>query len=400
MRYSSSPFTGAQERYSELSSALNNYATTMAGVSVPGSGAAANALSSRIEGRATTVSQMSQDASTVSDSCGEQASADVELMSAPSVSEVENLKERVTEASQNLANGTGTADDLDAARESYQEAKAKSDEARRVHAEKTGETSFPDSTFSSGDGSMEASASGGSGGSGGGGDAGSGGGSSSGDSSSMSGGGSPMDSDSPAGDTELSSDEAAPAGASPMLGGGAPQQQMPQSQPQQPQMAPMQPQQQAPSSGAGAATGPYTGTRDTAKSARDLANRFGGYNTPRLDTSVGTATSGDSGPIDRGSSVTSQTTRADVSGAGSTALSSGTAGQAGQNAQQNQGAMRGGGMGGMPMGGMGAGGGGGTAKERPNILTTDPELLGTEDLEQSIAGGIIGRDTSTSPNQP
>lgn len=396
MRHSTSPFIGAATRYAELSAVLNSYASTMVALSAPGSGATAQALQSRLEGRATTVSEMSQGASTVAEECTDQATADIELTGAPSVSEVEDLRADVTAASQDLASGNGSAEDLDAARDAYQDAKSRYDEARRVHEEKTGGTAFPDTSF--GNDSTEASGNGAAGGgTSSGGSAGGGSPASSGGSS-MSGLDDSSGGDSLAGDTELSSDTAA-AGGSPMLGGAAPQQPQMAQAPPQPQMAPMQPQPQQPNTGA--ATGPYSGVRDTAKSARDLASRYGGSGVPRLDTSIGTSTSGASGPIDRGSSIGSQTTRADVSGSSSTALSSGTTGQPGQGGQQNQGMMRGGmGMGGMPMGGMGAGGAGGKAKERPNILTTDSELLGTDDMEQSVAGGVLGRDTSTAPNQP
>jgi len=53
-------------------------------------------------------------------------------------------------------------------------------------------------------------------------------------------------------------------------------------------------------------------------------------------------------------------------------------------------------MGGGMMGGQG---GSGNSKERPQILTTDPDLLGTEDESNSVASGILGRDTASDPNK-
>ena len=208
----------------------------------------------------------------------------------------------------------------------------------------------------------------------------------------------PSDSVSEAGDTELSSDTAAPSGGSPMLaqtpmaqapagGGGAPQ---------PPQMAPMQP--QTPMGATPSTAG--KDRLDTAALARDRAASRGAFGTPRLDTSIGTQTSGASGDPDRGSSNSGTSTRADTSGSSKTALSGSTAAAPGTAGQQGQGMMRGGGMmGGMGGGMMGGQGGSGNSKERPQILTTDPDLLGTEDESNSVASGILGRDTASDPNR-
>ena len=138
---------------------------------------------------------------------------------------------------------------------------------------------------------------------------------------------------------------------------------------------------------------------DTAQLARDRASRSA-FGAPRLDTSIGTQTSGASGDTDRGSSNSGTSTRADTSGSSKTALSGSTAAAPGTAAQQGQGMMRGGGMmGGMGGGMMGGQGGSGNSKERPQILTTDPDLLGTEDESNSVASGILGRDTASDPNK-
>lgn len=387
MMFVTTPFKGAGESYEDLSSSLSSFALALGQQGSTGQGAAADTLTQRVEGYVGSLALMSTGASTVSDECATQANADTTLMQAPKVGDVEDAKEALTEASDALREGTGTPEDVDAAREHYVDLKSRHDAAVEAHAEETGGTAFPETKFPEIAPSTPAAASAQT--------PGASGPSAAPASSGSSGtGSSGSGSDLAAGDTELSSDTGA-ATASPQLA-QMPQQQ-PTATPPQPQMQPMQsmPPTTPPT---GANTGPYEGKRDTAAAARGLTNSF---SAPRLDTSIGTSTSGASGPspVDRGSSINGVTTRGDVSGASTTALSSSTAGQPGSGAAAQQGMGRGG-MGGMPMGGMGGGGGGqGINKERPVILTSDPELLGTEDQELSVEGGVLGRDTATSPRQ-
>jgi len=393
------PFAGAATTYTELSEKLGNLSQELASAPVEGSGATISVLTSNMERRAQWAQEMSQDSSNVADACTKQAETDRELAAKLASGDEETLRQDVLDAQRDLASGRGTPEDLQAAVDAYNKGKEARDEARREHADATSSTKLPDSAFPSSskdvpvknsDSEMSGSGSSSSGGGSGGGDS-----SMPGDSSS------PSDEPAP-GDTQLSSDTAAPASSSPMLGTPQAPAQSPAAAmgaaPQQPQMAPMQPTAATPNTGAV----PTTGAKDrldTGKLARDLAsgNRYG---MPRLDTSIGTQTSGASGEPDRGSSNSGTTTRADTSGNVKSALSSGTAGAPGSAAQQGAGMMRGGGMGGGMMGGgHGAGGGSGSSKERPQILTADPDLLGTEDESNSVKSGILGRDTASDPNK-
>lgn len=381
------PFATASTAYSNLSTALTALSQQLAALPVEGSGTAITALVNNVERRAQLTQEMAQEATTVSDVCADQAGADVELSSA--VSTADSARESVLDAQRGLANGTGTPEDVQAAVDSYNDANSARNEARRVHEEATAGTQLPDTQFpSSTPGApstgtpSDSNEMSGSSSSGGGGDVSSSGGSS--------------ESLAEAGDTELSSDTAAPMGGSPMLA-QTPMAQAPAAggTPQPPQMAPMQP--QAPM-GATPSTAAKDRT-DTAQLARDRASRSA-FGAPRLDTSIGTQTSGASGDTDRGSSNSGTSTRADTSGSSKTALSGSTAAAPGTAAQQGQGMMRGGGMmGGMGGGMMGGQGGSGNSKERPQILTTDPDLLGTEDESNSVASGILGRDTASDPNK-
>ena len=382
------PFATASTAYSNLSTALTALSQQLAALPVEGSGTAITALVNNVERRAQLTQEMAQEATTVSDVCADQAGADVELSSA--VSTADSARESVLDAQRGLANGTGTPEDVQAAVDSYNDANSARNEARRVHEETTAGTKLPDTKFpSSTPGApstgtpSDSNEMSGSSSSGGGGDVSSSGGSS--------------ESLAEAGDTELSSDTAAPMGGSPMLA-QTPMAQAPAAAggtPQPPQMAPMQP--QAPMGAT-----PSTAAKDradTAQLARDRASRSA-FGAPRLDTSIGTQTSGASGDTDRGSSNSGTSTRADTSGSSKTALSGSTAAAPGTAAQQGQGMMRGGGMmGGMGGGMMGGQGGSGNSKERPQILTTDPDLLGTEDESNSVASGILGRDTASDPNK-
>ena len=398
---SGTPFATASDTYSGVSTKLTDLSQKLAGLPVEGGGATIATLVTNVERRAQWAQEMAQDATDVSDVCSDQADADIEFSSAVSAADVDSARAKVLEAQRGLADGSVTAEEMQAAVDTYNEANTARNEARRVHEEATTGTDIPDTTFPSSSADVPVtnssdssemsgeapSASASSGGSG------------SDMPSSSSGSSGPSDSaSSEAGDTELSSDTAAPSSGSPMLA-QTPMAQQPAAAsgaPQQPQMAPMQPQ-----TPTGAVPSAAAKDRlDTAALARDRAGSRSAFGTPRLDTSIGTQTSGASGDTDRGSSNSGTTTRADTSGSSKTALSGSTAAAPGTAGQQGQGMMRGGGMmGGMGGGMMGGQGGNGSAKERPQILTTDPDLLGTEDESNSVASGILGRDTAIDPNR-
>ncbi len=390
------PFAFAADAYSDISNKLGTLSGLVANLPIEGSGATVNVLVANIERRAQWTQEMSQDASVIADTCEKQAVADRELTAAMEAGDEDTLRGEVLEAQRRLASGAGSADEVSNAVDAYNTAKESRDNARREHEEKTSATDIPDTTFTSGADASSATP------------AATGGGSPGDAPVSSSTGDSPLDAgESLAGETELSSDSGAPTSASPMLGGAPmPPPQPAGGMPQPPQMAPMQPapMQPAPTQPPMGATPTAAGKDrlDTSKVARDIAGRSA-FGAPRLDTSIGTQTSSADGGIDRGSSTSGVTTRADTSGSVQSALSTGTAGAPGA-AQQGQGGMRGGGMmgggmmGGGGMGGAGAGGAGGS-KERPEILTTDPDLLGTEDERNSVRSGILGRDTATDPHK-
>lgn len=199
--------------------------------------------------------------------------------------------------------------------------------------------------------------------------------------------GSPSDSpgsdmDSPGGDdedslgeTELSSDQS-----------GAQQPTLAQQQPQQ-QAASGSPQQSPSASPQMSPTSAPSNTPKFEPSKSDPSRSSSPLPSPgRTDLSS------DKPSLDRGTSTTG-TTNKDVSGKSnvSPALVS-------QTNQQGQSNMRGGGMGMMPMGGHGMGGqrGGSSSGKKGKggeILSADPDQLGSRTAAEAVSGGILSRET-------
>lgn len=102
-----------------------------------------------------------------------------------------------------------------------------------------------------------------------------------------------------------------------------------------------------------------------------------------------------SGPDRNSGTATGVSTRADVSGKGSGAVTA--------SAAPNPNAGGGGGRPPMgPMGGMGGLGGGHglhaqNSKERPNIVSRDPDLVGQGTADAAVDGGLIGRHSAEKP---
>ena len=187
--------------------------------------------------------------------------------------------------------------------------------------------------------------------------------------------------------------------------------------PAQPALSPMTgaftPQQQSPMTGGGAFTAPQTpatGASATAP-ARSRDTRSSGTPTTRTrgtalsrprkrDTDDRTSNPTDgtvvAGTVDRGSSNSGTTTRADTTGSAKTALSANTAPPA---APANASPMMGRGV--PPMGGggsaMGSGGSiAGMTKQNPTILTRDPNLTGFD--KDAVDNGTLSRDTASTPD--
>lgn len=200
--------------------------------------------------------------------------------------------------------------------------------------------------------------------------------------------------------TQISSDGSAavPAGAGQLSSPGGQPAMQPMTMPQQPMSAPM------PMAGAGFPGGqptpvgrfspepePYSESNDGLDSLEEDP-----YEIPDmdLDTDLSTGT----GLPDQGYSVSGVTTRADVSGITAPVVGVGGTPTSGGSASTR--GMLGGGM--MPMapmmGGAGMGGAVG-AKERPVILSQDPDLSAKESLEHSVESGLLGRSSSQAPTQ-
>lgn len=375
---SASPFEESSRRYSSLASSLDDRKSMLSAVAATGSGAAITALNERIENASQALASLSESALQTSDTCDTQTSSDSKLLSAPSPHDVETAKNTAAAVRQQAMVGKATPSQFKMAQDAYNDAKSQRDSAYEEHESETQGHVFsppdvetrvtaPHASRPADFGTLSPSGSGYPNLPGGGGD-------------DFGGGG--FSDDSPFGETHLSSDSG-PSSPSPAMMQAQPQQPMggqpggmPMGgQPQMPQMAPMSP----------------SAFKDTPKSKDLPKDNLPDYDLS--DTAVGTSTSGDSGNASgTGSSVAGVTTRADVTGTPSGAV---TAGGGVRGAGEAQGPMMRGGMGGMPMGAMGQGGNNSNSKERPEIFTEDKDLLGTETEDAAVKGGLIGRNTSS-----
>jgi len=160
----------------------------------------------------------------------------------------------------------------------------------------------------------------------------------------------------------------------------------PQGQQQQPQQAQQQPQAQQQATPQGqpsmmAQTPQQTKPKSNLEKPEPRDLSF--LDDPVSDTKVETTTSSDLGSTIHG------TTKSDVTGAGQNMLGQNQQpGQANANTAQN-GRMGGGGMGMMPHGMGGQQSKSARSGDRPEVLTDDPNLLGTVDDENSFDGGLI-----------
>lgn len=177
---------------------------------------------------------------------------------------------------------------------------------------------------------------------------------------------------------------------------------------QPPQMPPMQPQAQGQGAppGAGGAGIPAGGNMlGTTQPRRNDDKK---YQDPL--TALATETSGAAGlaagsalgstTTERGNTASGIHTKADTTGVNSPAVGgNGTKPGAAPSGSQGGAGMRG--MNAMPFG-SGAGMGGGTTKgkERPFIQSSDKNQYGFSSREESVEGGLIGRDTAQPPKFP
>ncbi|MEX3644032.1 hypothetical protein ABFW11_00785, partial [Mycolicibacterium porcinum] len=212
------------------------------------------------------------------------------------------------------------------------------------------------------------------------------------------GGGMPLDSTSSSGGSALSDSDAgtslsADGSGVPMTAAQLAGQ--PQAMPQQgamggqPQMSPMGQMGAVPSTGAGNLS---TGTTSRGKRKDDKRNDNGAPIAPTMAPMTFGNSGG--GAVDRGSSTSGVTTRADTSGSLKTALSGATVPPGtGQAPGMMARGMGGGMMGGAP----GAGGaGGGNSKERPVIY--DAHRPDEVERSDSIQDGTLSRATAEDPN--
>lgn len=364
MADSVSPFTGARTGYQGLSTSLNEQSQSLVNVEMPGSGQMVSALNERVEKSALVLAALASKASDTEEACEKQEGYDLTLISnGASTDKINELLDKVAQTERGMREGTNTAQDQKDAVAAYKEAKESQKTARETHVTQTEGTSFPevevDDVIPKSKESPNAPGSPGD------------------PSDNTSTDGSDVEDDKKPGDTELSSDSGTPS-------------QQPQQSLSQPQQTAQQPQQamQQPSMSPTAMTQPQMPqVRDSSKDDKKKEDKLDFAKVE--DTNVGTKTSVDD-PL-RGSSITA-TTRSDVSGQSPSAVSA-TGVRPGENTQQQM--MRGGGMGGGMMGGMGHGQGQGKgAKERPVILSEDPEQIGKDSTDQAVQTGLIGRDSS------
>lgn len=213
--------------------------------------------------------------------------------------------------------------------------------------------------------------------------------------SSFAGGDTSSSSAPPLSDSDAGTSLSADGSGVPMSGqqlAGQPQQALPQ-QGGQPQMAPIAQTGAVPSAGAGRLTDPALAK---ATAARNKKNE-GSPSQPAMAPMAfgGSNGAGTGGSVDRGSSTSGVTTRADTSGSVRTALSGATLPQ---GTGQAGGMIRGAGMGGGMMGGAGgAGGAGGSgaAKPRPEIF--DAHRPDETERSESVKSGTLSRDTANDP---
>lgn len=131
------------------------------------------------------------------------------------------------------------------------------------------------------------------------------------------------------------------------------------------------------------------------KKKDELPTYLSGADGAAAGSGLGAAAGVAAGQVDRGSSVTGVSTRADVSGRGSGAVAA-TPPPSGSGGS-GSGRMMGG-----PMGMGGLGGGNSlhqqNGKARPDIPNRDPDLVGQGAADAAVQGGIVGRASSKSPD--
>lgn len=209
----------------------------------------------------------------------------------------------------------------------------------------------------------------------------------------------------PAPSTATSAPEAAPTHLSSDLNGDGRGRAMLANQP--PPMPPMQPQAQGQGAtpGAGGVGMPAGGNMLGATPPRrddnkrrdpldDLKTDLSGATGLAAGSALGSTTT------ERGNTASGIHTKADTTGVNSPSLSgNGTKPGAAPSGSQGGAGMRG--MNAMPFG-SGAGLGSGTTKgkERPFIQSSDKNQYGFSSREESVEGGLIGRDTAESPKFP
>jgi hypothetical protein len=383
------PFPLATAVYEKLSDQLSQVAATFQGEPEIGSGATVAVLRERNLAAKSLVENFQQEASLVVNQSASQAEHDSALASAPSANDRAMLQAALEAARARMISGQISPADFSAIQDEYLNQRAQRNDAVQQHAIRTAETEFPvpsgELGLIPGFRSMDESGVG------------------------PSGTGFPddefpsdefpPDEEPPSGVTQISSDGSAvaPAGAGQLSAPSGQPAMQPMAMSQQPMSAPM------PMAGAGFPGGqPAPAGRFDPEPDMDLDDDLDSleedpYEIPdmELDTDLSTGT----GLPDQGYSVSGVTTRADVSGI--TAPVVGVGGTPAAGGSSSTRGMLGGGM--MPMAPMmgGAGmGGGGMAKERPVILSQDPDLSAKESLEHSVESGLLGRSSSQAPTQP
>ena len=394
------PFPLATELYTKVSDQLSQVAATFQADPDVGSGTSIDVLRERNLAAKSLVENFQQEASLAALQSASQAEHDSALAAAPSANDRAMLQAALEAARARMISGQISPADFTVIQDEYLTQRAQRSDAVQQHAIRTAETEFP---VPSGDlglipefRSMNESG---------------GGPSSTGASSDDELNNDPL-ADSPPDDfplddfssdegptpgvTQISSDGSAvaPAGMGQLSSPSGQPAMQPMAMPQQPMSAPM------PMAGAGFPGGqPAPMGRFSPEPDMDPDDDLDSleedpYEIPdmALDTDLSTGT----GLPDQGYSVSGVTTRADVSGitapvvgVGGTPVSGGSASTRG---------MLGGGM--MPMapmmGGMGMGGASGS-KERPVILSQEPDLSAKESLEHSVESGLVGRASSEAP---